>query len=359
MAQTLIRGSTQIVAASITATQIANNTITATQIANATITSTQISASAGITGSQLSSSAAISVGQLANTYIQANGTIAFTAAQSHGGFAITNVASPTNASDVAVKSYVDAAINGIKLKFARVMTIANSALSGFLVIDGYTTVAGDIVFATGQTTASQNGLWTVASGAWTRPAAYASGAVITEGLLVIIDADGTTYKNTKWFNTNTTSITVDTTATTWVQDSTGASYTAGNGLSLAGSAFSITPGTAAQINVTNAGATATAMVSVSGDVTLAATGVATVNNTAGSGFLKYGNIISLEVVGGTLNGTNTSFTIANTPQGSIRLFWDGVLMNPGTGNDYTISGTAITTLFTPSSGDVLLASYIK
>jgi hypothetical protein len=130
-------------------------------------------------------------------------------------------------------------------------------------------------------------------------------------------------------------------------------------LTVASAGINITPGTAGQLLLTNSGATAAAMVSLTGDVTLSTAGAAVVNNTAGSGFLKYGNIITLEVVTGTINSSNTTFTIANTPQGNINLFWNGVFMNVGSSNDYTISGSTITTLFTPSTGDVLLAAYSK
>jgi hypothetical protein len=426
MAQTQIRGSTQIIASSITSAKFANATITTSQISNsaailgsqlsstaaiagtqlsssaaiigtqfsstAAILSTQLSSSANILGSQLSASAAIANSQLATTYIQASGTTGYTGNQNHGGFTITNVGTPSNTTDAANKAYVDAVSSGLKIKFARVVSgSAITTLSGLLVVDSYTTVAGDIVLLTAQATGSQNGFWQVASGAWTRPAIYATGTVFTEGMYSIIAADGTSYKNTKWFCTNTASFTVDTTATTWLQDNTGVTYVAGSGISLTSGAFAttlgngvgfdgsnkvqaiakdtsltvsstginITPGTAGQLLLTNSGATAAAMVSLTGDVTLSTAGAASVNNVAGSGFLKYTNIITLEVVSGTVNSSNTSFTIANTPQGNIRLYWDGILLNPGTGNDYTISGSTITTLFTPTTGDVLLASYVK
>jgi hypothetical protein len=54
-----------------------------------------------------------------------------------------------------------------------------ASLSGLLVIDGYQTVAGDRVLLTAQSTASQNGVWVAASGAWTRPADFAHGTVFT------------------------------------------------------------------------------------------------------------------------------------------------------------------------------------
>lgn len=62
---------------------------------------------------------------------------------------------------------------------------------------------------------------------------------------------------------------------------------------------------------------------------------------------------------GTINGSNTSFTLANTPiSGSLQLYRDGQLLNGG-GNDYTLSGTTITFTTAPATGSVLLAYYSK
>ena len=70
------------------------------------------------------------------------------------------------------------------------------------------------------------------------------------------------------------------------------------------------------------------------------------------------NFVDNEVVGGTLNGSNVTFTLANTPtSGSVSLFLNGDLLQSGTGNDYTISGLTITMLAAPASTDKLLANY--
>lgn len=70
--------------------------------------------------------------------------------------------------------------------------------------------------------------------------------------------------------------------------------------------------------------------------------------------------VTSEVPSGTINGTNPTFTLANTPtSGSLQLYVDGVRMNPGGSNDYTISGGTITfqTGAIPQTGDVILADY--
>jgi len=48
-------------------------------------------------------------------------------------------------------------------------------------------------------------------------------------------------------------------------------------------------------------------------------------------------------VSGTQDGTNTAFTIGNAVSAaSEQVFVNGILMNPGASNDYTLSGTTIT-----------------
>lgn len=66
-----------------------------------------------------------------------------------------------------------------------------------------------------------------------------------------------------------------------------------------------------------------------------------------------------ETPSGTVNGTNPTFTLTNTPSpsGSLKLFLDGVLLTQTT--HYAISGTTITfvTAFIPRTGQTLFASY--
>lgn len=67
-----------------------------------------------------------------------------------------------------------------------------------------------------------------------------------------------------------------------------------------------------------------------------------------------------EVPGGTINGANTTFTLANAPNpsASLKLYKNGVLLAQNI--DYTLSGATITFVNTkaaPQAGDSLLASY--
>ena len=73
-----------------------------------------------------------------------------------------------------------------------------------------------------------------------------------------------------------------------------------------------------------------------------------------------GKFVTRETPSGSVNGTNTSFALANTPvAGSESVFLNGILQEPGSGNDYTISGSTITYLTAPVTGDRIRVSYVK
>lgn len=86
-------------------------------------------------------------------------------------------------------------------------------------IDGYQPVNGDRVLLVGQTTGSQNGLWTVHSSlGWQRPSDFSTGSD-QAGAAVNIAA-GAVYKGSTWVLNSTSSVSVGTTAQTWTQDIT-------------------------------------------------------------------------------------------------------------------------------------------
>src|ERR1041385_1811667 len=68
----------------------------------------------------------------------------------------------------------------------RVATTANITLSGTQTIDAIAAVAGDLVLVKDQSTQSQNGIYTVAVGAWARDANYDIWSEI-EGCLIAVE----------------------------------------------------------------------------------------------------------------------------------------------------------------------------
>lgn len=162
-----------------------------------------------------------------------------TAAVSMGGQRITNVATPTGANDAANKGYVDAAINGIKWKDAvRVATTANITLSGLQTVDNVTLVAGDRVAVISQTNGAQNGIYVVASGAWTRAADADSGAEMV-GMAFFV-SEGTSNGNKVYVCTTDAPITPDTTPLAFAQTNAGGtSYAQGTGITITGNTISV------------------------------------------------------------------------------------------------------------------------
>jgi hypothetical protein len=80
--------------------------------------------------------------------------------------------------------------------------------------------------------------------------------------------------------------------------------------------------------------------------------------TINSSGLSSSNFVFNETPTGTINGTNATFTIANTPtSGTVQLFLNGLLQRPTT--DYTISGTTITMINIPGTGDFMLVHYLR
>ena len=66
-----------------------------------------------------------------------------------------------------------------------------------------------------------------------------------------------------------------------------------------------------------------------------------------------------ETPAGTLNGSNTVFTLANTPiAATVQVFLNGVLQEPA-GEDYTLSGTSVTFIDPPAATDRLRAIYFQ
>lgn len=90
------------------------------------------------------------------------------------------------------------------------------------------------------------------------------------------------------------------------------------------------------------------------------TAISAASSTAGADYVNAANFITRETPSGTVNGSTTSFGLANTPiAGTESVFQNGILQEPGAGNDYTISGATLTYLTAPVTGDKIRVSYMK
>lgn len=276
---------------------MADTQIASRQIVDGAITDAKVAAGAAIATSKLADAA---------NFILRGGTIPFTADQSMGGFKLTNVGAPASGSDAANKTYVDGLIAGLNSIFdskASVVaastvniTTSNPATSTF---DGVTVTVGDRILLKNQTTPSQNGIWIFAtsSTAMTRATDMDAWAEVP-GAFVAVET-GTLWADTVWLCTADAGGTINTTAITWQQIPT-------------------TPG------------------------------------------LLAANFVNREIPTGLINGSNTTYSLANTPTtGTERVYLNGLLQEQGSGKDYTISGATITMTTAPLTGEKLVANYMK
>lgn len=169
--------------------------------------------------------------------------------------ALTLAADPASALQAATKQYVDAVAQGLDAKPSVIAaTTANITLSGPQTIDGVALVAGNRVLVKNQTTASQNGIYLVAAGAWTR-ALDADVWAELPGAFTFVER-GTLYGSCGFVCSVADGGTLGTTSITFAQFSGAGTYTAGPGLALTGTQFSLAPAADATIKSNISGGTA-------------------------------------------------------------------------------------------------------
>lgn len=340
MAKTQIRGNTQIIALSVTNAEIAT-------------------------------AAAIASTKLAP----------FSADRDANSFKVVNLASGTVASDAVNKGQLDAAILGLTTggsKTVRLATTGNVTLSGTQTIDGVAGSADDRIFVKSQTAPAENGPYLMKSGAWVRTTDSDSWPELVGSLITV--EEGTANHDTLWLITADLGGTLGTTAVTSTQLPGPSDILAGSGLSRSGQTINVGAADASitvnaddiQVHLDAAGAI---VVSGSGIAVAvgAATGLQITSNslgiklngsslTLGASGLSVTNptpsFADRETPSGSVDGSNTSFGLAHTPTaGTEMVFLNGILQEPGAGNDYTISGATITYLTAPVSGDRLRVTY--
>ena len=154
---------------------------------------------------------------------------------------------PSNANDVASKSYVDATANGLDVKSSvRAATTAAGTLASDFTngdsIDGVTLATNDRILIKDQASGSENGIYTVnASGAPTRATDFDADSEVTAGAFTFVE-EGTANGDCGFVLSTNGSITVGSTALTFTQFSGAGLITAGAGMTKSGNTMNVVGG---------------------------------------------------------------------------------------------------------------------
>ena len=257
---------------------------------------------------------------------------------------ISNVASPLASTDAATKGYVDAAVEGLHIHApcaaATPNTLAtissgtvtyNNGTSGvgatltttgtYATIDGVNiATVGTRILVKSEANAAHNGIYTYTSSTvLTRATDFDTPTEMGGGDFTFVQA-GTLYNDTGWVMTDPVT-TVGTSNVNFVQFSGAGTYTAGTGLTLNGTEFSISNTAVTAGSYGNGDYVATFTVNAQGQLTAAANTAITANAANLSGTTLNANIV------------NSSLTSVGT-LGSL-----AVSGNATAGNVYANSGT--------------------
>ena len=262
-------------------------------------------------------------------------TGAFTSFSTNTGTVATQ---PVGATDIVNLLALQSYAAGISWKQpCAVGTLLPITLSGLQTIDGYTTLAGDRVLVKNQTNAADNGIYLASATAWTRSL---DADQWNDFISAISFIEYGTQAGGAWFCTAVPGGTLGVTALNWSQFTTSATYSAGTGLTLTGSVFSITNTGVPASTYGSATATPVFAVNAQGQIT-------SVTNTTITPAI--GNVTGLGTGVGTFLATPTSANLAaavsdETGSGALVFATSPTLVTPALGTP--ASGNFSTGTFT-------------
>jgi len=275
---------------------------------------------------------------------------------------------PTGNTDIANKAYVDSVAQGLNIKAAVAWaTTGNITLSGLGTQAGGewtgTLTAGDRILVKNESSPATNGIYAASAGAWTRTTDADTWNELVSAFVFV--QQGATLGDTGWVCTVDPGGTLGVTAVTWAQFSGAGTYTAGTGLTLAGTQFSITNTAVSANSYGSASSVPTFTVNAQGQLTAASNTSISIDTSAiASGTLpiaRGGTNASASPTAGAISygtGTAYAFTAAGTSgqilqsNGSSAPTW----VNSSSVAVSTFSGgTTGLTPNTPTSGAITLA----
>ena len=263
---------------------------------------------------------------------------------------------PINPTDLVNKQYADSISTGAAKYECQCATTGDITLSGLQTIDGYTTIANDRVVVRAQANSAYNGIWIAETTAWTRAPDMEAWSQVPGATTFV--QNGTLYAKTGWVAIVPEIGTINVTPITWTQISGAGTYSAGTGLTLTGTQFSITNtgvtagsyGTAsyvpalvlnAQGQVTSATNTAISISPSQINATIPNSGLTNSSITIGSTNVSLGSTLTT-LVGTSISGsTNTLTSIPNSA-----LVNNSITIN---GNAVALGGSTTVTAVTPNS----------
>ena len=214
---------------------------------------------------------------------------------------------PSTSTDAVNKLYVDNFVAGISWKEpVLASTVANITLSGTQTIDDVALAIGDRVLVKNQSTASENGIYEVQSGAWTRAVGADDWAEYEGAVVFVISGSGN--HGTTWYCSAQPGGTLGVTALNWFNLSISVTYTAGTGLTLSGTQFSITNTAVTAGSYGGASKTLSATVNAQGQLTALSESAIAIANTqvSGLGTMSTQNANNVSITGGSISGVSIS-----------------------------------------------------